>query len=323
MTETLVNKYSEVKENTTMRDAVIGRLYDLSEKDPRICLFTADMGAKALDLWREREEITRDGRFSEFGIAEQAMASVAAGIAKEGKRPFIYAIANFVTKRIHEFHILNTGVQKLPYVTLGVGTGFSYPDSGPTHYMLEDIAIMRTVPNLEILSPSDSVMAAELAEQVAKANNPVYMRLERFPLPINSQPTESFKQGFRELKRGEDGAIISTGTMVPRALEVQEVLKEKGKDYGVIDIYRLKPLNQTGLINTLNNYNRVVTLEEHFLIGGLGSMVSEMITDNNLPLRLHRIGIDNQIPYQYGRDNIQKNLGLDKDSVVKKIEAYG
>ena len=322
MTKTLVNKYSEVKENTTMRDSVIGRLYDLSDIDHRICLFTADMGAKALDLWRKREEMTRDGRFSEFGIAEQAMASVAAGVAKEGKRPFIYAIANFVTKRIHEFHILNAGVQKLPYVTLGVGTGFSYPDSGPTHYMLEDIAIMRTVPNLEILSPSDSVMAAELAEQVAKADNPVYMRLERFPLPINTHSRESFEQGFRELRRGKDGVIISTGTMLSRALEVQDALREKGRDYGVIDIYRLKPLNQTGLMEALNGYNRIVTLEEHFLIGGLGSMMSEMITDNNLPLRLHRIGVNNQIPYQYGRENMQKNLGIDKDSVVKKIESY-
>ena len=312
----------KIDETTQMRDAVIGRLYDLSDKDSRLIFCTADMGAKTLDLWREREKEIRDGRFNEFGIAEQAMADVAAGMAKEGKRPFIYAIANFVTKRIHEFHALNAGVQQLPYVTIGVGTGYSYPDSGPTHYMLDDITIMRAVPNLEILSPSDSIMAADLIERVANSDNPVYMRLERaVQSPIYS-PGDSLEQGFNELKNGNETCLISTGNMVNRALEVRGALKKEGEEVGVIDIYRLKPLNQEELTEALRSYNQIVSIEEHYLAGGLGSILSEMIVDRELPLTLKRIGVPEDLPYIYGRENIHRQFGLDTESLTEKIRSF-
>lgn len=323
--EVIMNKTEfipHLNKETQMRDAVLQRLYDLSEKekDTRICLLTADMGAKAMDQWVERERETQNGKFSELGIAEAGMAAVAAGMAKEGFRPFIYSIANFNTKRILEHHILNAGIQNLPYVTIGVGTGYSYADSGPTHYMLEDISIMRTVPNLEILSPSDSIMAAELTEIIAEKNHPSYMRLERSILPINYQPEDSFEDGFKELREGKDTVIISTGSMVSRALEVEKELEKKGTKVGVLDIYRLKPLNEKGIVETLKNYRQAVTIEEHLLAGGLGSIIAETIVDNNLSTKLKRIGVPEGHPYVYGRENIHRKFFLDTDSLVKRIE---
>ncbi len=304
-----------IDNGTQMRDAVIDRLYALSGQDRDIMFFTADMGAQSLDKWRK----DREDQYRDVGIAEQAMISIASGMAREGKRVFIYAIAPFVTTRIHEFHKLNAGVQKLPYNTIGVGTGFSYSDSGPTHYNTEDIAIMRVIPNMEILSPSDSVMAASLAEYACYSHNPTYLRLERSVLPILSRDSESFNRGFRVMAEGEDACIISTGGMVHRALEAQEKLLEDGKVLGVIDLYRIKPLNLGELQSALKGYKRIITLEEHLLAGGLGSLIGEMVIDNRLALRVQRIGINDRLVYYYGRDNIQKQLGLDLDSIIDKI----
>jgi len=279
------------------------------------------MGATALDAWREREKELDDGRFQEFGIAEQGMISAAAGMAKAGKRPFIYAIANFVTKRIHEFHVVNSGIQKLPYVTLGVGTGYSYDDSGPTHYMLEDISIMRTIPNLEILSPSNSFMAAALTKEVARNDNPVYMRLERSVLPLDNVDKD-LERGFSELEKGDELCLISTGNMVHRTMEVQKALEEEGIHAGVIDLWRLKPLNEEGLVETLNGYEKAVTIEEHYLAGGLGGIIAETVLDNRIPLGLRRIGVPQEDPYFYGRENIHREFGLDKEALVKKVKDF-
>ena len=307
---------TEITNTTQMRDAMINRLYDLSETDKDIMFFTADMGATALDRWRTE----RKNQYRDVGIAEQAMISIAAGMAKEGKRVFIYAIAPFVTTRIHEFHKLNAGVQRIPYNTIGVGTGFSYSDSGPTHYNTEDITIMRVVPNMEILSPSDSIMAAALTEYACYSNTPTYLRLERSVLPILSNASDSFSSGFRELAEGEESCLISTGNMVHRAREVRERLKEeRGQDVGIVDIYKIKPINSEELITVLKKYKKIISLEEHLLAGGLGSVLAEFILDNELKTTLQRIGIDDRLVYLYGRENIQKELGLDLGSILSKI----
>lgn len=312
-----VKDYTKVDETTQMRDAVIGRLYELSETDKDIIFIAADMGAEALDLWREG----RVKQYMDVGIAEQAAILLASGMAKEGKKPFIYAIAPFITSRIHEFHKLNAGIQNLPYNTIGVGTGFCYPDSGPTHHNLEDISIMRTVPNMEILSPSDSVMASEMAEYAANSSTPTYLRLERSVLPIISSTEETFERGFRSLVKKDNGiCIVSTGNMVHNALEASKRLEDKGIDADVIDLYRLKPINREDLANELKGYNQIVSLEEHFLAGGLGSILAEIKVDMDLPWRLKRIGIDDKHVYLYGRENIQKELGIDVDSTIECVK---
>ena len=313
MGATLTN--SNISPKTQMRDAVIDRLFDLSENDSDIMFFTADMGAEALDKWRAK----RKNQYRDVGIAEQGMASIAAGMAREGKHVFIYAIAPFVVSRIHEQHKINAGIQGLPYNTIGVGTGFCYSDSGPTHYNTEDISLMRAVPNMEILSPSDSVMAANLAEYACYSDKPSYLRLERSVLPIISDESDPLESGFREIKKGRDICIVSTGNMVHEALACSDELESEGINVGVIDIYRLKPVNMKGLAELMYKYTFAVSLEEHLLNGGLGSIISELITDLDLPLRLRRIGIDDQFTYFYKRQNIHRELAINKERVKDTI----
>jgi len=310
-----MNKYS-INQDTQMRDAVIDRLYDLSETDTDIMFLTADMGAKALDRWRQN----RPNQYRDTGIAEQAMASVGAGMAKEGKKVFIYAIAPFVTTRIHEFHKLNTGVQKLPVHTLGMGAGFSYSDSGPTHYTTEDIALMRAIPHLTIFGPSDSLMAAKLVEKAYHLNTPTYHRLDRSNLPILTSEQDPLETGINELETGRDGLIFSTGNMVHESLKARDLLKKQGLDIGVADVYRLKPLNTTEVESLLNQHEYAFSVEEHLLAGGLGSILAELIVDKGLETKLKRIGIDDKLVYLYGRDNIHRNLGIDAKSIVNTVK---
>jgi transketolase len=314
--EAELNNRTKIEKDTQMRDSVFNRLYDLSENDRDIMVFTADQGASSLDRWRT----DRKNQYRDVGIAEQALVSIGAGMAKEGKNVFIYAIAPFITTRIHEFHKLNAGVQKIPYNIIGIGAGFSYGDSGPTHYQTEDISIMRVIPNMEIYSPSDSVMAATFAEKVCYSDKPSYLRLDRSILPILANEDDKLEEGFRETDKGDEVCLLTTGYMVHKAREIREKVKNRhGKEIGVVDLYKLKPLDSDGLMNALRDYDRVVTLEEHLLAGGLGSMISEMFTDKKTNLKLDRVGIDDRYCYFYGRENIQRELGIGTEDVIRKI----
>ena len=315
--EVKLNNRTRIEKDTQMRDSVFNRLYDLSENDKDIMIFTADQGASSLDRWRT----DRKDQYRDVGIAEQALVSIGAGMAKEGKKVFIYAIAPFITTRIYEFHKLNAGVQKIPYNIIGIGAGFSYGDSGPTHYQTEDITIMRAIPNMEIFSPSDSVMAATMAEKICYSDKPSYLRLDRSILPILTSEDDKLERGFREINKGEEVCLVTTGYMVHKAREISDDLSiTHGKNVGVVDLYRLKPLNKEELMESLEkNYKKVVTLEEHLLAGGLGSMISEVITDRNSRLKLSRVGIDDRYVYYYGRENIQKELGLSSEDIIKSI----
>jgi len=184
--------------NKTMRDAFWDRLYEFAKDDKKVILVCADMGAPALDKWRK--DLTN--QYFNVGIAEHNMLGIASGLAKEGKNVYTYAIAPFITSRAHEFAKLNGGLMKLPIKIVGVGAGFSYDDSGPTHHTTEDISIMRAIPNLVVLSPSDSIIAEKFAEISYCSKEPIYLRLDRQIQPniynINNK-ADYYKKGFCEI----------------------------------------------------------------------------------------------------------------------------
>ncbi|MBU0894647.1 MAG: 1-deoxy-D-xylulose-5-phosphate synthase [Nanoarchaeota archaeon] len=299
-----------------MRDEFIGKMHELAKKDRNVVMVNADMGAPALDLFR----LELPQNFVNVGIAEQNMIAVATGLALEGKKVYTFAIAPFTTSRCHEFIKLNAGLMKIPINILGVGAGVGYDDSGPTHHLTEDITIMRAIPNLEIYSPSYSDMAKNVSEIVYKSPNPTYTRLDRKLVPDLSKyyQYDDFTSGFKELEKGGEIAIIATGNMVHNALEIRKKFLEKGRNIGVIDIYRLKPIS-TDLKNTLAKYKAIVSIEEHLLDGGFGSIIAEIIMDGNLNTKLKRIGLKDYF-YIYGRENIQKRCRIDVNSVVEEIE---
>jgi len=302
--------------NISMRDAFFNELYEIARKDRDVILVSADMGAPSLDKFR------RDlgNQFINVGIAEQNMITLATGLALSGKKAFVYAIMPFVTLRCYELTKVNLSLMNMAVTIIGVGAGFSYDDSGPTHHSTEDIAVMRALPNITILNSSDSVMAAKFAEMSCKLPGPSYVRLDREVLPPIYNEDDSFSDGLTNLKAGKDVYIISTGNMVHRAFEVSNKLEEHSINTGIIDLYRLKPINEELLLANIKESKRIVTLEEHLITGGIGSAVAEILADNGKTLPLKRIAIRDKYYYAYGgRNNIQSLCGLDTDSVTKTI----
>jgi transketolase len=250
------------------------------------------------------------------------MANVSAGLALSGKKVFMYAIAPFVTCRCYEMLKVNLSLMSLPVTAVGVGAGFSYDDSGPTHHATEDLAIMRALPKMTILNASDSVMAGRFADLACEVRGPSYVRLDRQLLPAiyHDKGPDTFTAGLAALRAGKDLFIISTGNMVHHAIQIAARLAEYSIDAGVIDVYRLKPINEELLLSVIGPTRRIVALEEHLLVGGLGSAVAEIVCDYGESIRLRRFGVRDEHLYAYGgRGNIQRRCGLDVDSVLKAI----
>jgi len=297
----------------TMRDAFFDEIYKIAQIDRDVMIVSADFSAPSLN------KFVKDfpNQYVNVGIAEQSMITLATGLALEGKKVFVYAIMPFVTLRCFELIKVDVSLMNIPMRIVGVGAGFSYEESGATHHSTEDISVMRVLPNLTILSPSDSIMAGEFAKIACQMNTPVYIRLDRKILPTIYRKGTNFSDGLTKLKDGET-YIIATGNMVHRALEVSEKIGA-----GVIDLYKIKPINERLLLDSISKAKRVVTLEEHLLAGGLGSIVAEIFTDNNVRIPLKRIGVHDKYYYLYGgRSNIQSILGLDENSVTKTITEW-
>jgi transketolase C-terminal domain/subunit len=251
------------------------------------------------------------------------MVSVAAGLAMGGKNVFIYAVAPFVAERCYEQIKIDLAGMRLPVTVIGAGPGITYSSDGPTHHALEDIAVMRPLPGMSILNPADSVTAGAVADISYKSRGPVYVRIDKGKLPLLYEGREDFQNGLALLKKGRDLIIITTGIMVHRALKVAAELSKHSIDAGVVDIYRIKPLNEDLLLDIVSQANRAVTIEEHSLAGGIGSAVSEMLVDNGKNLPLKRIAIADGYCTGYGdRDWMHTQYGLDADSITKTVLSW-
>ena len=305
--------------NISQRDAFWNRLYDIARQDRRVVAIAADMGAPALDQFR------RDlpGQFVNAGIAEQNGLLVAAGLAMEGKHPFLYAIAPFATFRILELIRVENSIMDIPVTIVGVGAGFGYEDSGPTHHILEDIATLRAFPHLTIHSISDASLAAAVAEHSCGLKHANYVRLDRAVLPELYAKAPDLSKGFSILREGKAGWLLATGFMSHRALNVAKKLAEQGLDLGVADVFAM-PFDEAALLAALGKTPHVFTLEEHFLPGGFGSLVLETLNTHGVAKVVHRLGLSFEKGYSYtygGRDRILAEYGLSEADIEKQIRA--
>jgi len=303
--------------NISMRDAFWNRLYEIARNNSDIVIVSADMGAPALDKFRK----DLSGQFVSAGIAEQSAMLTASGLALGGKKAFAYAIAPFITLRCYEQIKMEWAAMNIPVTLVGVGAGFSYDDSGPTHHTIEDLSVMRILPNMTVNNITDSVMATAFADMSCKMTSPNYIRLDREVLPNIYKEGTDFSQGLTALKESNDIYIVATGNMVHRALEVANELEKQSINVGVIDLYTF-PINEKLFLEKISNAKRIVTLEEHTLPGGMGGAVAEVLADNNKLIPVKRIGLDCRKGYCYkygGRGNIQSLYGLDKESLIKIV----
>jgi transketolase len=303
-----------------MRDAFFEALFTIAKGDPEVVFVSADNGAPTLD----RFVAELPDRFFTVGIAEAQMIGLAAGLALEGKKVYAYAIAPFITTRVHEQVKIDVCSMNLPIVLLGVGAGYAYDIMGPTHHTVEDIAIMRALPNLVIHSPADGATAAALARISRETAAPQYIRFDRAGIPeIHAGRKTDFVAGLAPIRAGRDVLIIATGVMTHTALEVAATLADRGIEAGVVDLFRLKPVNVEVLLELIAPCERVVTLEEHLLAGGIGSIVAEILADHGVMKPLLRIGQDDRFVFDLGgREAIWRRYGLDEENVTRRIREF-
>jgi transketolase len=297
-----------------MRDHYFDALFQHFKRDKNMVLISADNGAPSMDQFCDLK-----GQFFTVGIAEQQAAAMAAGLATEGKKVWVYAIAPFVTIRIAEFVKLNACAMNLPVHFVGVGASFSYDIMGPTHATVEDVSVMRCLPNLTIWSPSDNVTAAAVANLSVELEGPSYVRLDRGGLADLYEEGFGFRHGLSILRSGGSGiAIISTGAIVHSVLRVAEEL-----DATVVDVFSIKPFNTAALLSSLGFARKIVVVEEHQLAGGLGSIVAETLADAGVQKPLLRIGVPDKFTFQLGgRQEILKTFGLDANSLLARIREW-
>ena len=299
-----------------IRDAFFDEVYNIASHDPGVIFLTADMGAFSLN----RFKADLSGQYINVGVAEQNMVSVAAGLALGGKKVFIYTIAPFVTQRCYEQIKVDICGMRLPVTIIGSGPGITYSSDGPTHHAIQDVADMRALPEMTIFNPSDPVMAAAAARIAYQSQGPVYVRIDKGKLPLLYDGSHDFSAGLALLKKGRDLTIVATGIMVPQAFKVVEELAMHSVDAGIIDIYRLKPINEELLLTFIGQSDRIVTLEEHSLIGGIGSAVSEILVDNRKAIPVKRIALSEKNCLGYGdREWMHSFYGLDVKSIVKTV----
>jgi len=292
-------------------------LFDAIEAVGNTYVLTADMG-KPAGMGRFKTRCPEF--FVNVGIAEQNLIGMAAGIASEGHPVVASAQAVFISMRSFEQVRQYLGYMKLPVVTVGVSAGFGLTFFGNTHYAIEDIALMRTIPGMTILSPSDAGQAAKAIVAALKSKSPVYIRCTGgLNAPVLYKSDYEFVIGKAiEIKPGADVAIFTTGTVTANALEAAHTLEEKGISVAVIDVHTIKPLD-TACIDRYAGHKLLVSVEEHSVIGGLGGAISEHLVEQANHPRLLRLGVKDHFLKPGDYPYLIKQSRLDAASIEEDI----
>lgn len=303
-----------------MRNAFAEVLTELAQEDQRIVLLYGDTGNRLFDAMKQH----CPERTVNAGIAEANMNSVAAGLAKSGMRPITYAISPFCTSRSYEQIKVDIAYQNLPVVIVGTGSGLGYANLGPTHHSFEDIAIIRALPNMQLVHPADAVSLKALLPQIIESGKPTYFRIGKKREPIfYSDDAMNLEVGkIQRLRQGSGLALISTGPMLPIVAEVADRLEAQGVSVELADCHTVKPLDKAYLFDCAARVNRIVTIEEHSLAGGFGSAVLETLSDHGYSVPVTRLGIpDVFLDKMAGQREARSRICLDADGIMKRLEA--
>ncbi len=298
-----------------MRNTFVKSLTKIAERDKNVYLLTGDLGFSVFEDFQEKFP----QRFVNCGVAEQNMAGVAAGLALNGKKPYLYSIVPFVTLRCLEQIKNDICYQNLNVKIVGVGGGFSYGTLGATHYAIEDLAVLRSLPNMTVICPADPLETDILMEKAYNLEGPVYLRLGRSGEGDLYKERPDLRIGEPSvLKEGKKTALIATGTGAEAALKASE-----GRDWKVISLHTLKPINREKLLKELEGIDKVFTVEEHNVIGGLGSAAAEVLAESEWKGSFERIGVPDQYPSlvgsaEYLRDKYNLNAKKIAELISKK-----
>jgi transketolase len=303
-----------------MRNTSLNAVYDLAKESERVVFIGSDLGPGVLDSLKK----DYPSRFFMEGVSEQHIIGMAAGLAMDGFIPYINTIATFLTRRCYEQVTLDLGLHNLPVRLIASGGGVVYAPLGPTHLAIEDIALMRSIPNMTVIAPCDAEEMKRLMPQTLSWPNPIYIRLGKGGDEVVSDPKHGFTIGKAILlKEPKHGLFITTGITTQIALQAAKMLEYDDFQAGVLHMHTIKPLDEAALAQWLPEVPTIVTVEEHLRHGGLGSAVLEFANDflPEYSSRIRRIGFSDKFPEQYGTQNsLMGHLGITKEILVESMK---
>jgi len=303
-----------------MRNAFIKTLIESARKDDSICLVVGDLGYGVVEPFKEEFP----NRFINAGIAEQNMTGMAAGMALEGKKVVTYSIGNFPTMRCLEQIRNDCAYHNANVKIVCIGGGFVYGPLGMTHHATEDLAITRALPNVTVFAPGDLVEAEEVTKAMLEHEGTCYLRLGRGGEKRIHEKIENFEVGKAvRICDGTDIAIFSTGAILDAAQDAAKLLKDKGLSVAQCSFPTLKPLDKETILEYANKCKIIATVEEHNIIGGLGSAVAEVMAENPSNAKLIRFGLNETYTSIVGKqDYLREQYGISAEKIAQRIEEH-
>lgn len=305
------------EEKKATRQSYGEALVELGKKNKNVVVLDADLsGATKTDLFAKEFP----DRFLDMGIAENNMFATAAGLATCGKIPYSSTFAVFAAGRSYDQIRNSICYPKLNVKICATHCGVTVGEDGATHQMIEDISLMRTLPNMTVISPSDDVQTKWAIEKIAEIDGPVYVRLARMKTPIIYEENQTFEIGKAvQIGEGMDATVFATGVTVVEAIKAQEELKQQGIDIRVIDIHTIKPIDREMIIKCAKETKKLISIEDHNIIGGLGSAISEVLTEE-YPCKLLRLGIKGTFGKSGKAEELMQYFGITAKNIIDEIK---
>ena len=305
------------EEKKATRQSYGETLEKIGEKYKDIVVLDADLSSatKTINFAKKFPE-----RFFDIGIAEADMMSTSAGFATTGKVPYVSTFAVFAVGRGYDQIRNSICYPNLNVKICSTHAGITVGEDGATHQMLEDISIMRTLPNMKVLSPADDTQTRWAIEEAYKQKGPVYVRLSRLARPIIYDENQKFEFGkMIQIGGGTEATIFATGDILVEAIKAKEELEKQGINIRVVDVHTIKPIDEEMIIKCAKETKRLISIEDHSIIGGLGSAISEVLT-SKYPAKLERIGIKDEFGRSGKAEELIKYYKLDAESIIKMFK---
>lgn len=292
-------------------------LAELGKKNENIVVLDADLSsATKTNIFAEKFP----DRFINVGIAEQNLMGIAAGLAAYGKVPFVSTFAIFAAGRAYDQIRNSICYPKLNVKICATHAGLTVGEDGATHQMLEDLSLMRTLPNMTVISPSDDTQTRWAIEAASKLDGPVYVRLARMATPVIYNENQTFEIGkMLQLGNGTDATVFATGVAVAESLKAQEELEKEGINIRVIDVHTIKPIDREMIIKCAKETKKIITIEDHSVIGGLGSSICEVLAEE-YPTKVMRMGMKDRFGKSGKAEQLLKYFKIDSEAIIEEIK---
>ena len=293
------------------------KLAELGEKNENIVVLDADLStATKTGIFAKKFP----ERFINVGIAEQNMMGIAAGLSTFGKIPYVSTFAVFAAGRAYDQIRNSIAYPKLNVKICATHSGITVGEDGATHQMIEDLSLMRTLPNMTVMSTSDDTQTKWAIKEIAKIQGPVYLRLARMETPIIYDENTKFEIGKAiQIGEGTDGTVFATGITVSEAIKAQEILKQERINIRVVDMHTIKPIDKEIIIKSAKETKKLISIEDHNIIGGLGSAISEVLTEE-YPTKLIRLGIKDVFGKSGKAEELIKYFGITADNIIEVMK---